>query len=342
VDPDEQDQARHPVTDDSLTGAGAFDTEGGEAPARDDASTARGSNRRGSSKPRERVYRSPIDYREVLAGAGVKVPVEEAVIRYYRDAARPHLVPFPKRVHTRAAEPQPEGLDVWDAGSPFDEIDWLQTTITSPIVVPGVTTMTRTYGTVEGDSPERRPLDLFLGVDCSGSMVNPAHQTSFPVIGGTIMVLSALRAGARAMVTLSGEPGGFVSTPGFIDDEHECLRVLTGFLGSGYTFGIVRLRDAFAGRTAADPPAHIVIVTDHDIFSMLDGALDGTTGWTMAADALQRARGGGTYLLHMRPGQSRGIDRMRQDGWNVHFVTDWSGVVAYARAFSHEHYGATS
>jgi hypothetical protein len=184
-------------------------------------------------------------------------------------------------------------------------------------------------------------LDLFIGVDCSGSMSNPAVTTSFPVIGGAIMALSALRAGARVMVVLSGEPGQFAATDGFVTSEQAVLRTLTGYLGTGYTFGIVRLHDAFKERQPADRPAHIVIVTDHDIFAMLDGDRNGKTGWDMAAGALKKARGGGTYLLHMGPSDKDSrIKRMQQDGWSTYFIADWKDVVAFAQAFSQKHYGS--
>src|SRR5262249_43810265 len=153
-------------------------------------------------------------------------------------------------------------------------------------------------------------------------------NVSFPVLAGAIMVLSALRAGARVMVVLSGEPGETVATDGFIRDEHKCLEVLTGYLGTGYTFGIHRLKDTFGARKPGDRPAHILIVTDHDIFAMLDG-LDvgrgpGKPGWEIARDAVQKAGGGGTYVMNMPPGwEAKKVARMHADGWQTHSVQNW-------------------
>jgi hypothetical protein len=173
-------------------------------------------------------------------------------------------------------------------------------------------------------------------------MVDPSQATSFPVIGGAIMALSALRAGARVMVTLSGEPGKFTSTKGFVTDEAAVLQTLTGYLGTGYTFGMVRLRDAFEDRQPTDRAALIVIVTDYDIFAMLDGKEGKTTGWAMAAAALAKARGGGTYLLHMTNDDDERVRRMRREGWDTYSVTDWTQVVAFAEAFSRKHYAPPS
>ncbi len=332
IDADEEGGARHPMNDDDLMGLGHVDDDG-------EMSASTGRNARGSRKPRERVYRSPIDYQDILKSTGATLSKEEAVIRYYREAAMPYLVPFPQHESQQSTDPIPEGLDVWDAGAPLEEVDWLESVVTSPVVIPGVTTMKRVFGTTEGHSPEKVPFDLFIGVDCSGSMVNPAEATSFPVIGGAIMALSALRAGARVMVTLSGEPGSFTSTKAFLTDEHEVLAVLTGYLGVGYTFGIVRLRDAFTDRTPTDRPALIVIVTDYDIFTMLDGKDEHVSGWEMAAEALQKARGGGTYLLHMAASEKdQNVRRMVSEGWDTYFLTDWRHVTAFAQAFSHRHY----
>ena len=111
----------------------------------------------------------------------------EAAVRYYRERAIPYLVPFPVKTSREAADPLPEGLDVWDVGSPVTAIDWTGTLALSPVVVPGVTTRERTYGTTEGGEPKKVPLDLYVGIDCSGSMGNPAANLSYPVLAGTIV-----------------------------------------------------------------------------------------------------------------------------------------------------------
>ena len=83
---------------------------------------------------------------------------------------------------------------MWEIGMPLEDMDWLGTLMASPRVVPGVTTRQRTYGTDTGTTPDTMPVDLYLGVDCSGSMGNPASRLSYPVLAGAIIALSALRA----------------------------------------------------------------------------------------------------------------------------------------------------
>jgi hypothetical protein len=287
---------------------------------------------------RYKEYRGPGEYGELLKSLGSKLSDHELTIRYYRERAVPYLIPFPCRPMPEVVEPLPEGLETWDFGQPLEDVDWLQSVLTSPHVVPGLSTVQRTHGDTPGDQRERRPVDLYLGVDCSGSMPNPRYSLSFPVLAGAIITLSALRAGARVMAVLSGEPGSSIATDGFVTDEHKVLEVLTGYLGTGYTFGIHRLRDTFHERKPSDRGVHILIVTDHDIFSMLEG-----TGWEIARDAVAKARGGGTYALNMPMGwEADKVARMRADGWQVHAVQDWDELVAFARAFSRANYGEKS
>ena len=214
---------------------------------------AKGSTSGVPQTPQKR-YREPSGYGDLLRSAGVAITDEEATVRYYRERALPHLVPFPEKRTPRALEPLPEGLEIWDRGEPLEQVDWLQSVIVSPRVVPGLTTVQRTYGTSPGEDPERVPLDLYVGIDCSGSMVNPRLAVSYPVLAGCVIALSALRAGARVMAVLSGHPGPHSATAGFVDNEREVLRILTGYLGTGYAFGIPLLADDLR-RAPADRPA---------------------------------------------------------------------------------------
>lgn len=325
IDDDELDGAIHPALDPELSGIDA------EEPP-DTKPT--GATKKGDTTPRQR-YREPFEYKDILRSIGVTLSDEELTVRYYRERALPHLIRFPVRELPSSTDPLPEGLESWDAGDSMETLDVVESLMGSATLIPGVTTVQRTWGTSPGNDPERQPIDLYLGVDCSGSMSNPALSMSYPVLAGAIIALSALRAGARVMVCLSGEPGSFSETDGFVRDEQAVMKTLTGYLGTGYSFGIHRLKFAFGARTPADRPAHIMIVTDHDIFAML-GEKDGkTVGWERAKLSLDAARGGGTYVLHMESRWSEAeTRRMRDDGWGVHFVTDWKDMVEFARDFA--------
>src|SRR5262249_27185796 len=139
VDPDEERDARHPVGDDDLLGV--EDMNASDRASEESGLGAAGKSAKGSRKPREPHYRSPIDYQEILRSTGATISPEDAIVRYYREAALPWLVPFPEHETAHSTDPIPEGLDIWDAGAPLEEIDWLESVVTSPVVVPGVTTM---------------------------------------------------------------------------------------------------------------------------------------------------------------------------------------------------------
>lgn len=326
LDPEEAAGPLHPRVDSRVNGLPPEDGEG--------------EDEQGGDEPRAR-HRPPADFRDLLRSLGVKLSDEEIVARYYRELALPHLVPFPERVVERSTEPLPEALEPWDAGSPLEELDLFESLLQSPVVVPGYTTVRRVYGVTEGASPEREPLDLYLGVDCSGSMRNPATALSYPVLAGAIVALSALRVGAAVKAVLSGEPGRYTSTDVFTTDEAAVLRLLTGYLGTGYTFGIPRLAETF-GETKLRRPVHVLLVTDSDIYMMLngnDGAVGDKTGWTIAEEALQAAGGGGTMVLHGYHGAFASEQaRLVAQGWNVHNIATQEDLVAFAAAFASRHY----
>ena len=333
IDPGEAEGAIHPADDPDLSGFGDMDDgpEGGEK------SSAPAAGGRAEIGGRKNNYRSPAEYTSLMKSAAAGVKEDELVVRYYRERALPHLISFPERESPQASDPLPEGLEIWDMGQPFGELDWVETMVKSPVVIPGITTYQRTYGYSEGSSPDRRPPDLYVGIDCSGSMVNPKHALSYPALAGAIVAISALRAGARVMACLSGEPGKYKETDGFLRDEKEVLKLLTGYLGTGYAYGIRRLQDTFLGAGGVKTPAHIIVITDQDIFMMIKEA---PNGWDVAFDALKAARGGGTFVLNItNPSYySREINKLEEAGWSVYLVNNQEQMLEFARKFSQRTY----
>ena len=292
--------------------------------------------------------REPFQYGEILRAAGVNLTGHEVAVRYYRERARPHLVPFPSRIAPESADPIPEGLEPWDFGHPLDAADWFQSVLQSPRVVPGLTTVQRVWGMAEGRLPQRVPLDLDLYVDSSGSMPNPQQLTSYPALAGAVLCLSALRAGARVRATLWSGKHQVTSTPGFVRDEEAILRVLTGFYGGGTAFPIHTLRETYASRRVDACPVHLLVISDDGVSTMFDKDEQGNSGWDVAEMALKQAGGGGTLVLNLPEkwdhfGHSAGplanIKRARDSfGWHVHRVASWEDLVAFARQFSRLHY----
>jgi hypothetical protein len=319
---DDELEPEHPAFDPELTGVGT---------------------RRERVGGRERLDRTRAlgEYGDLLRALGADTDPARVAARYYKERALPHLVRFPTRRSKRGTEPLPEGLDVWEPGSPLERVDWVESVVRSPFLVPGVTTVERTYGESPGPEPRREPVDLYVGIDCSGSMPNPRVSVSYPALAGAVVALSALRAGARAKVVLSGEPGETYAMPGFSRDEKVVLDVLTRYLGTGFAFGVKRLADTFDGRSPREPAVHVLLLTDRDVFGLLDDGAGGETGWDVARRALSAARGGGTIVLNMRREWMRdGVTRLEADGWRVDCVSGLEELVDFARKFSLRTYEA--
>ena len=329
----------HPVDDAAVTGEA---TDGADALASTESAPA--------TLPGRGQAREPFEYGELLRAAGLKLDDHEAAVRYYRERALPHLVPFPRRLRPDSPEPQLEGLDPWEMGDPVDTLDALQSVLLSPSVIPGVTTVQRHYGQEPGQALATSPVDLDLYVDSSGSMPNPQQRVSYLSLAGAIVALSALRAGSRVQVTLWSGKQQFMRTDGFVRDEQAILRTLTGFYGGGTAFPTHLLRDTYLGPVRRDRPAHLLLVSDDGITTMFDKDERGNDGWDIAGCALAAAGGGGSMALHLpkdwdRVHQGWAADAYRdlrrardQQGWELFAISEQEDLMAFARAFSTRHY----
>lgn len=323
------EQVKHPARDARIT------DEEGDGGSPGDGGVGRHGKGDGRADRRS-VPKGPQDWLELMRSVGVKGSDKELVARYYRELAMPHVIPFPVERLERAGDPLPEGTEPWEPGSPLERIDWNATLMNSPVVIAGVTTVERSYGLTDGGEPELRPPDLYIGIDCSGSMGNPAHQLAYPVLAGVVLALSALRAGARVMVCLSGEwhgSGQFLETDGFIRDEAKILNVLVDYLGTGASFGLPRLVKTFVEAPARARPAHILVVSDSDLF----GEIGGTKGgFELVGRASQKAAGGATAVLRLasEQGYAEPLASLRAAGFEPCIVSSQEELVDFARAFS--------
>ncbi|MCP4687780.1 MAG: hypothetical protein GY859_07000 [Desulfobacterales bacterium] len=327
------------IVDPRLEALGQDREEAEDAPSRamKPASAAPGRSQQGGKEVGRR-YREPGEYLDLMKQVDPSANENDILIRYYRELAAPHLVPFPMENESPISEMLPEGTDVWESGDSMEELDFLESALASPRIIPGFTTRKRVFGPMDDPGEDPTPLDLYIGIDCSGSMVNPACSFSWPVLAGAVVGLSALRAGASVKAVLSGEPGRYMETPGFSASEHEVLNVLTDYLGTGYAFGIPRLNDTF--RDSLEKKTHILIISDDDIFSMLGaGAPGGGLNWEIARRAVANARGGGTMVLHSRPAwRKKEVKRLEKQGWEVRYVTNEEELLDFAKAFAERRY----
>lgn len=294
-------------------------------------------NKKGGSGPEQR-YLEPGVYVDLLQQVNPDLNKQEVLNNYYKEIALPHLIEFPREIKKNRSKNLPEGMDVWDIGDSSDEIDWIESTIYAPHIIPGVNTLKRTYGYSDDDDDSEAPLDVYIGIDCSGSMGNPGVTFSWPVLAATIVGLSALRSGAKVFGCLSGEPGRHLQSKRYETNEKEILSVLTSYLGTGYAYGVGRLKDVFS--TEKKDKSHIIIVTDDDIFSMLSAKTDnGDNHWEIIEESLKNAGGTGTIVLHSNAKwHKEDVQRLKQMGWNIYYVTNESELLAFATGFSKVNY----
>ena len=334
IEPGEQDP-QHPAQDPRVVRRPPTpensdqDAKGGPPTIRKDA--------KGGSRGQRR---DPLEYGAILRQLGLALNDHEAAMRYYRELARPHLVRFPSRLIPEVEEPQPEGVESWQPGEPLEAIDWFETVLLSPVVVPGLTTVQRVYGRSPGGEPQRAPVDLDLYVDCSGSMPNPKSQFSPITLAGAIVALSAFKAGSKVQATLWSGRNQYQCTAGFVRDADEVLRVLTGYIGGSTQFPLNVLRDSHAQRTRSDRPAHVLVLSDEGIDTILNADERGTAGADVVRQALQQARGGMTLALNAYAGwKHAGLEALRAEcGIAQYRVTSWDQLIDFARDFSRTSY----
>jgi hypothetical protein len=332
----------HPALDPRITGeedAGAVDVVA-EGALPENALPARAL---GHGQTRE-----PFEYGEILRAAGLDMDPQQFAVRYYRERALPHLIRFPVSPQPQTQELELEGLEPWEPGDPLDAVDWLQTLMQSPTVVPGVTTVQRVMGPAPGNEPANEPIDLDLYVDSSGSMPDPQQDTSWLTLAGAVIALSALRAGARVQATLWSGKQQCLHTDGFVRSEDDILKVLVGYFGGATAFPIHRLRSTYAQRPASARAVHILHISDDGITTMFEQDERGNSGWDVAAQALRAGRAGGTMALNLysplpaslagAKGWTADLLRAREQGWDIHVVRDMTDLLAFAREFSQRHY----
>lgn len=328
-DEDEDAECSYPVFDESGEWKNPKDNEADKSES--------GSGGRGQT-------RMPLDYHQILEAMGIKISAEEAAMQYYREKARPYLVPFPVSESVESTERQLEGYEVWQPGQMLERINWFQTLLRSPVVIPGYTTVQNRYGTSPGPEKGIRPVDLDLYVDCSGSMPRPTISLSYPTLAGAIIALSALRAGARVQATLWSGPDQWLKTDGFVRDEKEILKVLVGYFGGGTAFPLHVLRKTYLEQSVPDRKVHLLVISDEGVDTIFQNDELGNAGEQIAKQALEKAGGGGTFALQLYSSweKNQQLIRASELGFRIHEVGSAEDLTRFARSFAKARYGKDS
>jgi len=342
----EETDAIHPSDDPLITGSADGEEEADASKTAEmgtaDGETGTGTVSPGQAAPTEGQAREPFRYGEILNGMGIHLSPAEVAIRYYREQAMPHLIEFPEIIQPKSSETQLEGFDVWEVGDAPDEVDWFQTALRSPTIIPGYTTLEPYFGMIEDHEPERDIPDLDLYVDSSGSMPNPQVTISYLALAGAIVALSALRAGVSVQATLWSGTREFKTTSGFVRNEEEILGIITGHIGGATAFPLHVLRDTYEARKNSRRKTHILVISDNGVDTMYAADEHGTPGWKIAQEALNTAGAGGTLALNFFSSyvQTAIFEKMERQGWRIFPVTNWEELTAFAREFSQQKYGA--
>jgi hypothetical protein len=288
--------------------------------------------------------RQPFEYGEILRAAGVTLSDHDIAVAYYRERAAPHLIRFPARKRPAALDPLPEGVEPWAIGESFDNIDWMQSILQSPRIIPGMTTVQRVWGLSQGAEPASVPLNLDVFIDSSGSMPNPQQFLSFPTLAGAILCLSALRAGASVKVTVWSGKHQATSTPGFVRDTDLVMRTLISYYGGGTQFPLPVLRETYLDSQRPIHPTHVLFISDDGITTVFDKDERNHDGWDLLRAALAKAAGGATFVLNLMKEwetnsyafQNRELLIRARDELDISLyrIDDWEELVKFARDFA--------
>ena len=290
---------------------------------------AEGLGKRQKGEPGQGQIRPIKEYQIMMTESGIASDVSEATIMYYLDLAREFSVQFPL-YPKMAGEEVMEGVALWDpAEHDVSELDLPLSYQMGP-TIPGVTTLRRTkvegYDTKAGfETP-----NLVVYVDASGSRPNPNETLSHPVLGATIWIQSAINAGAKVRVVVFDSRKKYNAMPGFTRDVNDAMQYALTYAPSESTttFPLEDLRELYDNEEYKREPLRMVTIYDDEVSYMLSDEFNGGSGEDLLRQIQTEGRGGGDFLLGC--GESETTRKLRDLGFQVHLMTNWSEIVKAA------------
>jgi len=280
-----------------------------------------------------KISLSPSQYSAIGEALGIKATLSEMAYKFYKERALPYLVSFPSMITPGAPEHILEGNDMWEIGSPIENINWIESVIKGSYVIPGYTTVENVYGEMPSYEVESNPIDLDLFSDCSGSMPNPQTDLSYLTLAGAIIALSALRVGSKVRATLWSGTNEYFTTDSFTRDEKSILQILTGYIGGSTCFPLDLFEKEYKNRSKSKRKSHILIISDEGIDTMYTQEYHTDTR-KFVKEMLEGAGGGGSMVLNLYSQiLGKEIAEMKSSGWNIFTISNWDQLVEFSKNF---------
>jgi hypothetical protein len=270
-----------------------------------------------TSQTAQNLHESPQHWQQFWAELGFDISISASTLIFYREKALPLLAPWKIPMSGMPADRLPEGLKPWLLDAPVQEIDWVESLLNSPRVVPGLTTVKQRWS----HEPEQDPcavnrLDLYL--DASGSLPNPFLEKAWMVLTGFVLALSALHQGWSVRVTLWSGTNEPIQTQPFGRNESAILTTLTHYLGGSTRFPLELFEKRYPERNPLIKPeaSYICLLSDQ---GLLD-SLQAEQGLEVFNKALKHSHGGGSLFLQW-PAEAPAhmlFAPLQVQGWSIH------------------------
>lgn len=155
--------------------------------------------------------------------------------------------------------------ETWRLGDPIEELDIVQTLLTSPLIIPNMTTRKWAYREGPGILIEEQIPDLLLVLDSSGSMdwnyTSQKHQGLYHT--ALVASFAALHHAAKKGVKFSViNFSGYAQTCNWTNDYERAEKVLLNYQGDGTVLPITEIKKQ-CGK--AERPCLVFIITDFGI-----------------------------------------------------------------------------
>jgi hypothetical protein len=210
------------------------------------------------------------DFSDELKGAGYGMeggmgrgqgnPIDADVL-FYMKLAESYSIPLKKVSLEEKGSLHPHSHSPWEIGSPFKNVD-IWTSFGK--IMPGITQIwTKKEGKGRGKM-EGTP-DCLIGIDSSGSMINPRKSLSYAVLGAACAANAYLQNDSKvAVYNFSDAPMGGKEILDYTDRREDIYRVLCKYFGGGTALDLEDLMPLIQGKKNLD----LFIITDMKITNL--------------------------------------------------------------------------